>query len=235
MAWQTNGIGSTDATYAREVRGGDTASAFMARVYRWMVAGLALTGVTAFLVAANETLFRSLLPWMRPLMLVELGVVLAFSFLARRVSGVVAALMFLAYAFLNGVTFSVLFYAFQLGSLATVFFITAGTFAALSLYGTVTKRDLGAWGTFLFMGLVGILLAGLVNLFVQSSMLGFVVSCASVVVFAGLTAWDTQKLRALHAYAGPGEGSLAISGALTLYLDFINLFLSLLQLLGRRR
>jgi len=130
----------------------------------------------------------------------------------------------------------VLFVVYQLGSVASAFAITAGTFAAMSVYGTVTKKDLSSWGTFLFMGLVGILIAGLVNIFVGSAMLDFIRSCAAVLIFAGLTAYDTQKLRAFHASSGySSAASLAISGALTLYLDFINLFLNLLRLMGRRR
>lgn len=232
MAWNNPDVITTSPWQQGRVGARDGAQAFMASVYRWMVAGLALTGVTAVAVASNQAVFTALYPWMRPLMLLELGVVIAFSFLARKVSGAVAAMLFLAYAFLNGLTFSVLFYAYTTGSIASVFFITAGTFGALSAYGTLTKRDLSAWATFLFMGLVGLVIASIVNLFLHSTMLGFVVSCAGVLVFSGLTAWDTQKLRQLHAEGG---SSLAISGALMLYLDFINLFLSLLQLMGRRR
>jgi uncharacterized protein len=236
MAWPNNGIVSNDAYAVRGASAADAARTFMTRVYGWMLGGLAVTGLTAFAVAATPALFQALLPWMRPLMFLQLGVVLAFTFLAHRVNAALAALLFLGYSLLTGVTFSVLLHVFPLGTLAQAFFVTAGSFGALSVYGTVTRRDLSAWTTFLFMGLVGVLLAGVVNVFVGSSMLGFVVSAASVVVFAGLTAWDTQKLRQLHAASGSSsEGSLAIRGALTLYLDFINLFLSLLQLLGRRR
>ena len=115
--------------------------------------------------------------------------------------------------------------------------ITGGTFFALSLYGTITKKDLSSWGTFLFMGLIGIIIAGLVNLFVQSAAVSFIASCAAVLVFAGLTAYDTQKLRQMHyQLAGQSStGTLAVSGALTLYLDFINLFLAILRLTGSRR
>lgn len=214
----------------------ESARAFMAGVYRWMVLGLAVTGGTALYVASNGALFESLLPWMRPLILVELGLVLALSWLASRINGVVAGALFLAYALLNGVTFSVIFSIYQLGSIASVFFVTAATFGALSLYGTFTKKDLSAWGTFLIMGLFGLVIAGVVNLFLHSEAVTFVTSCAGVVVFAGLTAWDTQKLRAFHASMGfSSAASLSIAGALTLYLDFINLFISLLRLMGKRR
>jgi FtsH-binding integral membrane protein len=214
----------------------ESARAFMAGVYRWMVLGLAVTGGTALYVASNGALFESLLPWMRPLILVELGLVLALSWLASRINGVVAGALFLAYALVNGVTFSVIFSIYQLGSIASVFFVTAATFGALSLYGTFTKKDLSAWGTFLIMGLFGLVIAGVVNIFLHSEVVTFVTSCAGVVVFAGLTAWDTQKLRAFHASTGfSSAASLSIAGALTLYLDFINLFISLLRLMGKRR
>ncbi len=214
----------------------ESARAFMAGVYRWMVLGLAVTAGTALYVASSPGLFQSLLPMMRPLLLVNLLLVLGLSWAAPRLNGALAGALFLVYALLNGVTFSVLFFIYQLGSLASVFFVTAATFGALSLYGTFTKKDLTAWSTFLFMGLIGVLLAGVVNLFLHSEMVTFVSSCAGVVVFAGLTAWDTQKLRRFHASMGySSAASLSIAGALTLYLDFINLFLSLLRLMGKRR
>ena len=213
-----------------------SARVFMQRVYWWMSLGLFLTGGVAFYVASSQALFAALYPYMRVMMFGTVGLVFAFSFLAHKVSGPVAAAMFLAYSVVNGLTFSVLFIVYQLGSLVTAFGITAGAFAALSAYGTATKKDLSSWGTFLFMGLVGVLIAGVINIFVGSAMLDFVRSCAAVLVFAGLTAYDTQKLREFHASSGySSAASLAISGALTLYLDFINLFLNLLRLMGRRR
>lgn len=214
----------------------ESARVFMQRVYWWMTAGLGLTGVTSWAVASNQALFAALAPNFTILMFGGLGLVIAFSFLAHKVSGPVAAGMFLLYAFINGLVFSVLFYVYELGSIASAFFITAAGFAAMSVYGTVTKKNLSAWAPFLFIGLIGIIIAGIVNIFLQSDMLGFVKSAAAVVIFAGLTAYDTQKLRQFHASSGySSAGSLAISGALTLYLDFINLFLALLRLFGRRR
>jgi len=148
----------------------------------------------------------------------------------------VAALLFLGYAALTGVTLSGIFFIYSIGSIGVAFLLTAGSFAALSLYGTVTKRDLSAWGTFLFMGLIGVVLASIVQFWWHSPAFSFALSCATVVVFAGLTAYDTQKLRALGAqYAGAGLTSVTIIGALNLYLDFINLFLALLRLFGDRR
>jgi FtsH-binding integral membrane protein len=221
---------------ATAMLGEATASAFMAKVYRWMVGGLALTTGVALYVASDQALMASLMGWFRPLLILELVVVFGFSFLAPRLSGPVAALFFLGYSFLNGLTFSVLFLIYQLGSIASVFAVTALTFGALSVYATVTKKDLSAWRTFLFMGLIGVVLASVVNIFLGSSLLSFIVACAGVLVFSGLTAYDTQKLRKMHASSGySSAGALAVTGALILYLDFINLFLSLLSLMGRRR
>lgn len=214
----------------------ESARVFMQKVYAWMSLGLFITGAVAFVVASNQAVLAAVLPLRTPLMIGTLVLVFAFSFVASKVNGLVAGAMFLAYATLNGLLFSVLFLIYTQTSIATAFFLTAGTFGALSVYGTVTKRDLSAWGTFLFMGLIGVVLAGIVNIFLQSSMMSFVLSCASIVVFAGLTAYDTQKLREHHASSGyASASSLAINGALTLYLDFINLFLNILRLFGNRR
>jgi len=223
--------GSASAVLAEE-----SARVFMQRVYMWMSAGLAITGGVAFVVASSQQLLSMVLPYFYPLLGFELLVVIAFSFMQKRASGSVAAVMFLLYALLNGLTFSVLFLIYELGSIASAFAITAGTFAAMSVYGTVTKKNLAGWGSFLLMGLIGIIIAGIVNIFLQSDMLAFVYSCAAVVIFAGLTAYDTQKLREHHATSGYSSAmSLSITGALILYLDFINLFIYILRLLGRRR
>lgn len=228
---QQFGLSSAASILAQE-----SASAFMAKVYRWMVGGLALTAGTAWFTAQSQAAFGFVRSYFMPLIIAELVVVFAFSFLAPRISGAIAALMFLGYSFLSGLTLSAIFFAYNLGSISTAFFITAAMFGALSVYGTVTKRDLSAWATFLFMGLIGVIVASVVNLFIQSDFLGFVKSCAAVVVFAGLTAYDTQKLRQMHASSGyASAGSLAINGALVLYLDFINLFLNILRLFGSRR
>lgn len=214
----------------------DSARTFMNRVYAWMAGGLAITGAVAWGVASNEAIFRALAPFMLVIGLVQLGVVVAFSALARRASAATAAAMYVAYAALTGVTFSVLFYVYSLGSIAGVFAITAGSFLALSVFATVTKKDLSGWRSFLFIGLVGIVIASIVNLFLHSGVMGFAISCAAVLVFGGLTAYDTQKLRQLHAASGySSSAALPISGALTLYLDFINLFVALLRLFGNRR
>lgn len=237
MAWEPQGtqpqVGFPSAS---SVLAEASASAFMARVYRWMTAGLLLTSGTAWFVARSQEAFALVASWYLPLVIAQLAVVFIFSAMVSRVSAAVAGAVFLGYSFLTGLTLSAIFYVYSLGSITTSFAITAAMFGAMSAYGTLTKKDLSAWGTFLFMGLIGVLIAGIVNIFVQSDLLGFVKSCAAVVVFAGLTAYDTQRLRQLHASSGfASAGSLAINGALMLYLDFINLFLNILRLFGSRR
>jgi len=210
---------------------------FMAAVYRWMTLGLVVTAVVAFVTA--EALVSGAIPFNKwvfyGLMIAEFGLVIAISSMLQRLSAAAAGGLFLLYSALNGATLSLVLLVYTGTSVAAAFGVTAGTFGAMSVYGTVTKKDLTSWGSFLFMGLVGVVIAGLVNLFLQSSMMSFVISCAAVVVFTGLTAYDTQKLR---AYAAQGGGSIAaapIGGALSLYLDFINLFLAVLHLFGDRR
>ena len=215
----------------------DVERRFMSAVYRWMTLGLGLTALVAYsvasspealqLVVGNRMLFFGL-------MIAELGLVITLSAAAPRLSAAAAGGMFLVYSALNGATLSVVLLAYTGASVASAFVATAGTFAAMSLYGTVTRKDLTSWGSFLFMGLVGVVIASVVNLFMRSSMMSFVISCASVVVFTGLTAYDTQKLRAI-ARAGAGYAALPVNGALSLYLDFVNLFLAVLRIFGNRR
>ncbi|MFO0669888.1 MAG: Bax inhibitor-1/YccA family protein [Polyangiaceae bacterium] len=224
------------ATYTARASA-DVEQRFMASVYRWMALGLFVTAGVALGVASSEAAIRFIFGnrfvfW--GLILAELGLVFAISGAVSRLSAAASGALFLAYSAINGATLSVVFLVYTGGSVASAFAVTGGTFAAMSVYGTVTKKDLSSWGSFLFMGLVGVIIAGIVNIFIQSSMIGFVISCASVVIFTGLTAYDTQKLRAIAA-AGGGTGAMAVSGALALYLDFINLFLALLRLFGNRR
>ncbi|MBF5041286.1 Bax inhibitor-1/YccA family protein [Aggregicoccus sp. 17bor-14] len=208
----------------------------MARVYRQMFMGLALTGLVALYTASNASMLRFVLEWRWGIFAAQIGTVLLFSGLARRLSGGVAEAVFLGYSALTGLTMSFIFLVYQLGSIGQVFLISSATFLAMSVYANVTKKDLSTWGTFLMMGLVGIVLAGIANIFIKSEGLSFVGACAGVLVFAGLTAYDTQKLKALHADSGySSSGAVSTVGALELYLDFVNLFLSLLRLLGRRR
>lgn len=211
------------------------AAVFMARVYRWMAAGLALTGLVAWGVAGSpealQFIFGNRIVYYG-LLIAQLAMVWTFSKVSRSAAFSTAAAMFLAYCALSGATFAAIFVVYTRSSIASTFFITGGTFAAMSAYGTLTKKDLSSWGSFLMMGLIGVVIASVVNLFWHNDALGFVLSCAGVVVFTGLAAYDTQKIR--H-YAEVGDDRLALNGALTLYLDFVNLFLMLLRLLGRRR
>lgn len=204
--------------------------------YRWMSLGLALTGVVALLIAHSETAISLLFSGrsnMMILMFAQLGLVIAFSAVAPRASTAVAAAMFFAYAALTGVTFAAVFLVYTGASIGTTFLVTGGTFGALSAYGAVTKRDLSAIGRFALFAVIGLVIAGLVNIFLASPLLMWIQTFAGVLIFAGLTAYDTQRLRAL--YAEGAEGNLPLIGALTLYLDFINMFLFLLRIFGRRR
>ena len=212
---------------------------YMLRIYNYMASGLALTGIVAYLFAqylfANPALARS--PVMFLLMLAPLGLVMWLSFGIERMQASTAQLLFWIYAGVMGLSLASVFLVFTGESIARVFFITAGTFAAMSLYGYTTGRDLTQWGSFLFMGLIGIILAGLVNIFLQSSALQFAISVIGVIVFVGLTAYDTQQIKESYFAYDDGQiaGKKAIMGALRLYLDFINLFMMLLQLFGTRR
>ena len=235
MDWN-NPVQAFPSTGRAEVLAADQARAFMARVYRWMFLGLGITGVVALYTASSPAILRAVIPMMWPLLIGELILVVALSWAAPKMTAAVAATLFLLYSALNGLTFSTIFLVYELGSIGQSFLLTAGAFGALSVYATVTKRDLSAWRSFLFIGLIGVVLAGIVQVFWHNPGFSFVWSCACVVVFAGLTAYDTQMLRGLYAASGYRSAtSLSVVGALRLYLDFINLFLALLRLFGRRR
>ncbi|HYD43464.1 MAG TPA: Bax inhibitor-1/YccA family protein [Anaeromyxobacter sp.] len=215
----------------------DVERRFMSAVYRWMTLGLVVTAGVAAYVASNESLLQLVFGTrfaLLALFVAEIGLVIAIGRISHRLSGAAAGALFALYAALNGVTLSAILLVYTGESITQAFLITGGMFAAMSVYGTVTKRDLTSWGQFLFMGLIGIVIASLVNIFFRSEMVSWVVSFAAVIVFTGLTAYDTQKLRALAA-AGGGTAGLAVNGALMLYLDFINLLLAILRLFGRRR
>jgi FtsH-binding integral membrane protein len=205
--------------------------------YRWMTAGLATTGLVALLIARSPEAL-DFLAGSRVLFLVlvfaQLGLVVALNTLAARVGTAAVAAMFFAYAALTGVTFSTLFLVYTATSIASTFFVTAGAFGALSFYGTVTKRDLSAVGRFGFFALIGLILASLVNAFLHSTGLAWLVTFAGVLIFAGLTAYDTQRLKRLFE-SSDVNGNLSLVGALVLYLDFINMFLFLLRFVGDRR
>jgi len=214
---------------------------YMLRIYNYMASGLALTGIVAYVFAqylqTNPALAHS--PVMFVLMLAPIGLVMWLSFGIERMQASTAQALFWVYAGVMGLSLASVFLVFTGASIARVFFITAGTFAAMSLYGYTTKRDLAQIGSFLVMGLIGIIIASVVNIFVASSALHFAISVIGVLVFTGLTAWDTQQIKeTYYSYQhadGQTASKTAIMGALRLYLDFINLFMMLLQLVGTRR
>ncbi len=225
---------------------------FMLGVYNNMVVGLGISGLVALglsmaatattatgklaLTPFGQFLYTSPFKWV--LMFAPLAFIFVFSFRMDRMSASSARTMFWAFAAVMGASMSVLLLVFTGASVVRVFFITAASFGALSLYGYTTKRSLSGMGSFLIMGVIGIFIAGLVNLFLASSALQFAISVLGVLIFAGLTAYDTQKLKEMYLYSGldaEGAAKLSVNGALTLYLDFINMFQFLLQLLGDRR
>ena len=216
---------------------------FLRGVYGWMAAGLALTAVVALFTVSSPALLQAIFnPESRilfyALIFGELGLVIWVSAAINRLSPAAATGIFLLYAGLNGLTLSAILLVYTGASLAGTFFVTAGMFGSMSLYGAVTKKDLAGWGSFLFMGLIGIVIASVVNIFMKSDAVSWVMAMCGVVVFTGLAAYDTNKLRGLarQGFADAGaERKGTIIGALTLYLDFINLFLMLLRLFGRRR
>jgi FtsH-binding integral membrane protein len=215
----------------------DLARAFLQRVYFFMSLGLLATALVAMLVASSPTALAFVFqtPFLFPgLLLAELLLVFTFSAAATRVSVQTAGLMFFGYAALSGVTFSAIFFRYTAGSIAGTFVVTGGMFAALSLFGVMTKRKLDGLGSFCFMGLIGLVLASVVNIFLGSPMLYWLTTFAGVIVFTGLTVYDTAKLKQLGA-SGEGDSRVALQGALILYLDFINLFLLLLRVFGGRR
>jgi len=214
---------------------------YMLRIYNYMASGLALTGIIAYAAAAGGRdsliahIYNTPLMWL--VILAPLGLVMWLSYGINRMAASTAQLLFWVYSGLMGLSLSTIFLVYTGESIARVFFITAGTFAAMSLYGYTTQRDLSQWGSFLFMGLIGIIIAMLVNIFLASSALQFAICVIGVIVFTGLTAYDTQTIKEMYVAYEDGEiaGKKAVMGALRLYLDFINLFMMLMQLLGTRR
>ncbi len=212
---------------------------YMLRVYNYMASGLALTGIVALMVAASpgalHAIYQTPLRWV--VMFAPLALVFFLGARIDRMQASTAQALFWVYSALMGLSLAFIFVVYTGESIARVFFITGAAFAGLSLYGYTTRRDLSAFGTFLIMGLVGILIAGLVNVFLHSTQLQFVISAAGVLVFAGLTAWDTQRIKEMYWESDGYEiaAKKAVMGALQLYLDFINLFMFMLQFLGVRR
>jgi len=239
--------------YERDVKARSSAGeidlglkAYMNKVYSFMAVGLALTGVIAHLTSTMAFDFRTNTmtafgnaiygsPLAFIIMLAPLGFIIALNMGIARMKESTVQVLFWAFAAVMGLSLSSIFIQYTGESVARVFFISAGAFGALSLYGYTTKKDLTGWGSFLFIGLIGILIASIVNIFVASSALQFGISVIGVLVFAGLTAYDTQRIKAMYFDNSGQEGKKAIMGALTLYLDFINLFIMLIQLFGQRR
>ena len=229
--------------------------AYMLKVYNYMASGVLLTGILSILFfnisggyniqvssagisglsPTGYAIYASPLKWL--VMLAPLGVVLYMSFGITKMSAAKAQTTFWVFAGLMGISLSSIFIQYTGDSIARVFFITSGTFGAMSIYGYTTKRDLTKLGSFLMMGLFGIIIASVVNIFMKSTMMYFVISILGVLIFVGLTAYDTQKIKNMYMASDSGElmGKKAVMGALTLYLDFINLFIMLLRLFGQRR
>ncbi|PLX49594.1 MAG: hypothetical protein C0613_06790 [Desulfobulbaceae bacterium] len=214
---------------------------FLAKVFNWMAIGLGLTAVVAFLVASSPTAINFFVmnrAVLFGLIIAELGLVIYLSARIEKLQAGTATSLFLLYSVLNGITLSAILLLYTATSVATTFVVTAGMFGSMAIYGFVTKKDLSSWGSFLFMGLIGIILATLVNFFFQSSMMSWVISGIGVIVFTGLTAYDVQRISRMGASVMSGSQEsikkMAVLGALTLYLDFINLFLMLLRFLGNR-
>lgn len=212
--------------------------AYMLKVYNYMASGVLLTGIIAMLVAQSPAVLSALFsgPQAYLVMFAPLAFVLVMSFGMHKMKSSTLQMLFWAYAAVMGLSLSTIFIAFSGESIARTFFITAAAFGGLSLFGYTTKKSLSGWGTFLMMGLFGIIIASIVNIFLGSSLMQFVISTAGVLVFAGLTAYDTQRIKESYYMMATGEAVAkgAIMGALSLYLDFVNLFMMLLQFFGNR-
>lgn len=211
--------------------------AYMLRVYNYMSAGLAVSGIIAYFTIStglNDTILNSGLLW--PVMLAPLGLVLFLSFRINSMSAATAQISYWVYAAIMGLSLAIIVDAYTPASVTRVFFISTAMFAGMSLYGYTTKRDLSGIGSFLIMGLIGLIVASIVNIFLQSSAMHWAISVIGVLIFVGLTAYDTQKIRRMYYEADGTEVATkkSIMGALTLYLDFINLFLFMLRLFGNR-
>lgn len=232
MSWNQPSIVAGEA---RDVR----VTSFLGKVYGWMFLGLLITTGTAFVVASSPLLIETLIVnrilfW--GLLFGQLGLVFWLSAKVESMSPATAALLFVIYSGAVGITTSVILLAYTATSLVSTFVVTAGMFGALALFGTFTKRSLAGVGQFMFMGLIGLILALIVSLFWANDALSFVISVVGVIVFTGLTAWDAQRLKQMAVALPDGRvGTFAVVGALSLYLDFINLFFFLLRLLGGRR
>jgi len=232
MSWNESSYVSADV---RDVR----VTAFLSRVYGWMFLGLLVTAGTAVAVASSPTLIETLV-LNRGLFLImifaQLGVVIFLSVRVAKMAPLTAAVLFLAYSAMVGVTSSTIFMVYTGASIMSAFMIAAAMFGSMAVYGSLTKRSLAGVGQFMFMGLIGLIIASIVNIFLFSDVVAFVISVVGVLVFTGLTAWDAQRLKNMAVALPDGRvGAYAVVGALSLYLDFINLFFFVLRLLGGRR
>lgn len=234
-SWNQSPVAAPQLADVRDERVG----AFLSKVYGWMFFGLLVTAVTAFAVASSPALIEiiflnRLVFW--ALLIAQLGLVFYLSARVDKIAPMTAAALFILYSTLTGITSSVILLLYTGASITSTFIITAGMFGATAVFGTVTKRSLAGLGQFLFMGLIGLILASIVGLFWQSGALQFVISVVGVLVFTGLTAWDAQRLKQMAVALPDGRvGAYAVVGALSLYLDFINLFFFLLRFTGGRR
>jgi uncharacterized protein len=214
---------------------------FITKVYGWMSFALVITGITAYFTAATpsvmQLIFSSIYVFYG-LLALELGLVIGIGALINKISATVATALFILYSVVNGLTLSVIFLVYTQGSISLTFFVTALTFGSMSAYGYFTKKDLTSWGNLLLMALVGMIIASIANLFMKNEILYWITTYAGILIFVGLTAYDTQKIKNMNIAALENEDGVkkaAIMGALTLYLDFINLFLLLLRLFGRKK
>ena len=218
----------------------NTSDTLLHKVFGWMCAGLIVSALTAYFTAASPAVLNVILGNQAVffgLIIVELALVIGLTWAIKRISASTATLLFLLYSFVNGLTLSVFVLVYTDASLASTFLVAAGMFGATAVYGYATKRDLSRWGSILMMGLIGIILAGIVNIFLGNSGLDIVISALGVIIFTALTAYDMQKIKAMGMMATDDESRAkqAIYGALMLYLDFINIFLNLLRFTGRKR
>lgn len=217
-----------------------TQNTLMRKVYLWMAAALAISALSAFTVAHNPALMQMIFGSSTAfyvILFAELGLVMWLSAGIHKMSVVTATLMFTLYSVLTGATMSIIFVAFEMSSIATTFLVTAGTFSAMAVYGSITKTDLSKMGNILLMALIGLIIAMVVNMFLKNEMMDLIISGIGVILFTGLTAYDTQKIKELTNGMEDNDETqkMAVLGALTLYLDFINLFLYLLRFLGKRK
>jgi len=235
MSWNQSSFVAPQVADLRDERVG----AFLTKVYGWMSGGLLITAMTAFAVASSPALIEALILnrlafW--GLIIAQLGLVFYLSARVEKVAPTTAAGLFLLYSALTGVTSSVILLMYTAASITSTFIITAGMFGTMAVFGSVTKRSLAGWGQFLFMGLIGLILASVVGLFWQNDAMQFVISLVGVLIFTGLTAYDAQRLKQMAVALPDGRVSAyAVVGALSLYLDFINLFFFLLRFTGSRR